>query len=177
MYRRFNKSLLIALNATLLAFCLCSSSWAQTATQQQSPSLTFLFEETVLLAEDIKVGETPYGKRNIIPIIGGSFSGPNIKGTIMPGGWDWQLITERCVKIAADYMIKTDDGVIINIQNKGRFCQPSEGEPIDPITTPVFDAPIGKYDHLNSGAYVGTLEGIKVDGKPAVRIMFYRASL
>jgi len=34
------------------------------------------------------VGETALGIRRIIPIIGGSVSGPKIKGTIVRGGAD-----------------------------------------------------------------------------------------
>ena len=33
----------------------------------------------------------------------------------------------------------------------------------------------GRYDWLNGGAWVGTLQGTKIDGKSAVRIRFYRA--
>lgn len=159
----------------IAGLCFCAGAQAQTTPNQKTPSLTFLFEETVLLADDILVNDTPYGKRNIVPILGGTFEGPNIKGTVMPGGWDWQLTTERCKKLEADYMIKTDDGVIINVLNVGRFCTTSEGKPVDPMTTPVFEAPIGKYDHLNSGAYVGTVKGTTVDGQRAVRITIYRA--
>jgi len=44
-----------------------------------------------------------------------------------------------------------------------------------PLTTPMFEAPKGRYDWLNGGVWVGTLQGTKVDGKSAVRIRFYRA--
>ncbi len=43
------------------------------------------------------------------------------------------------------------------------------------LTTPVFEAPKGKYDWLNGGAYVGTVEGMMMDGKRAVRIRFFKA--
>ncbi|RZM36737.1 MAG: DUF3237 family protein, partial [Sphingomonas sp.] len=48
---------------------------------------------TLTLAGDITPGKTPRGDRNIVPITGGTFEGPGdghgIKGTIIPGGWDW----------------------------------------------------------------------------------------
>jgi len=141
-----------------------------------APVLDFAFEELVTLDADVPVGETPQGRRNIIPITGGTFSGPNIKGRVMPGGWDWQLASPGgCFNIKADYMIQTDDGVVINVVNQGRWCKDSNGKMSAPLTTPMFEAPKGRYDWLNGGAWVGTLQGTKVDGKSAVRIRFYRA--
>ena len=156
---------------------------AQAETPPSTPQLAFVFEETVALADGIPVGPTPLGIRNIVPITGGTFSGPGdgsgIKGEIIPGGWDWQLIhadADNCASIKADYMLKTDDGVVINVVNAGNLCRPPEGQPMKPgYTAPVFEAPIGKYDWLNKSAFIGTLEPAMLDGKPAVHIRFYRA--
>ncbi|ESQ87833.1 hypothetical protein ABAC460_18060 [Asticcacaulis sp. AC460] len=141
-----------------------------------APKLVFAFEETVELADGIPVGPTALGIRNIVPITGGTFEGPGIKGTIIPGGWDWQLIRpDKCISIKADYMLKTDDGVVINVVNAGTICLPAEGAPQTPgYTSPVFEAPVGKYDWLSKGAFVGTLEPAMGGPKPAVRIRFYR---
>src|SRR5690554_3158773 len=80
----------------------------------QAPTLEFAFEEIVALGPAIPVGDTPRGKRNIIPIPGGTFEGPGIKGEIIGGGWDWQLTrADGCTEIEADYMIGTDDEVVI----------------------------------------------------------------
>jgi hypothetical protein len=43
------------------------------------------------------------------------------------------------------------------------------------FTTPVFEAPLGKYGWLNEGAYVGTLGGGMVDGKFVVKVRFCKA--
>jgi hypothetical protein len=139
-----------------------------------------VFSELVTLAPDITPGRTPRGGRNIVPITGGTFEGPGdghgIRGTIIPGGWDWQLRRpDGCLEIKADYFLKTDDGVVINIVNAGAVCAPVAGQPFAPRTTPVFEAPVGKYEWLNKGAFTGTLEPTKgPDGKPAVRIGVYR---
>ena len=153
---------------------------AQTPPPPAAPQLVFAFEETVALGDGIPVGPTPFGVRNIVPITGGTFSGPGngagIKGTIIPGGWDWQLgLPNGCAAIKADYMLKTDDGVVINVINTGKLCGPREGEVAVPnYTTPVFEAPLGKYEWLGRTSFIGTLEGATFDGKPAVRIRFYR---
>ena len=140
-----------------------------------APRMEFVYEETVTLGASLHPGATPFGERNIVPITGGTFSGPRLKGKILPGGWDWQLSVNGCFLIQANYMIQTDDGVIINVDNRGRICSKRGAKPAAVFTTPIFEAPIGAYDWLNAGAYVGTLEGTKVDGKPAVRIRFFKA--
>ena len=141
-----------------------------------APTLEFAFEEIVTLGKGIPVGDTPLGKRNIVPITGGTFEGPGIKGTIIPGGWDWQLTrSDGCTQIKADYMIKTDDGVVINVVNSGALCPPKDGKPTPARTSPVFEAPLGKYDWLNRSAFIGTLELAPPSAGPAVKIRFYKA--
>jgi len=157
--------------AALALFALA----APAAAQESLPAPELAFEEVVTLAPAVVVGETPRGKRQYIPITGGSFSGPGISGTIVPGGWDWQLVRgDGCTELVADYFLETDDGVLINVVNSGTICPPQDGVPVPVRTHPVFEAPIGKYDWLNTGTFVGTLgmaEGVE---GPAVKIRFYR---
>ena len=154
--------------------CVVAQSTAKLEPGQ--PQLRFVFEEQVTLAASVPVGETPIGKRNIVPITGGTFAGPGLHGKVMPGGWDWQLVNASgCVNLHADYMIQTDDGAIIHVVNQGMLCPNSAGAKDALLTSPAFEAPKGKYDWLNGGAYVGTVEGMKIDGKPAVRIRFFKA--
>lgn len=149
---------------------------AQNLQQPQAPQLRLVFEEQVTLGADIPVGQTPIGKRNIVPITGGTFEGQGLRGKIMPGGWDWQLThPSGCFDLHADYMIQTDDEVIIHVVNQGTICPNSSGRRDALFTTPAFEAPKGKYDWLNGGAYVGTVEGMKIGDKPGVRIRFFKA--
>jgi hypothetical protein len=112
----------------------------------------------------------------MIPIAGGTFEGPGIKGTIVPGGWDWRL--DGCVDVKANYMLKTDDGAIINILNTGALCMPKAGEAPRPVrTSPRFEAPLRKYEWLGQTAFIGTLEGAKgPNGETAVKIRIYKAT-
>src|SRR5690554_915241 len=166
----------IVLAASLAAALGALPFGASAQDEPPAPSLEFAFEEVVELGQAIPLGATPLGSRNIIPITGGTFEGPGIKGTIIPGGWDWQLArADGCTEIEADYMIQTDDGVVINVINIGVLCPPREGRPSPVRTQPRFEAPIGKYDWLNRAAFIGTLEMATVAGAPAVRIRFYKA--
>jgi len=142
------------------------------------PQLEFVFSEVVTLAPSITPGATFLGQRNIVPITGGHFEGPKIRGTILPGGWDWQLgRADGCLHIKADYFLKTDDGVVINILNQGVACPGPNGERPPVRTHPVFEAPRGKYEWLNQSAFIGTLEAGEADASgsiAAVRIRIYR---
>lgn len=139
------------------------------------PGLEFVFEEAVVLAPDVPAGTTPKGRRNIIPILGGTVTGPAIRAEIMPGGWDWQLIrSDGCMELKADYFLKTDDGAIINVINQAVLCPPADGSKPAITTQPVFEAPLGKYDWLNRGNFIGMLVSTGDDKSPGVRIRFYR---
>jgi len=150
------------------------------ATAPTDPQLVFAFEEVVTLDAAITPGQTAMGGRNLIPITGGTFSGPGlagegIHGTIIGGGWDWQLRrADGCTKIHADYMLRTDDGAVINVVNDGVSCRAKDPTAII-RTHPVFEAPLGRYDWLSQGAFIGTLDPATMpDGRHAVRIRFYR---
>jgi hypothetical protein len=155
---------------------LLTSTAAVSQDAPQPPRLEFAFEEIVMLGAAIPVGETSLGRRNIVPITGGTFSGPGIEGTIIPGGWDWQLTRpDGCTEIKADYMIRTHDGVVINVINSGALCPPGPGSTGPAKTQPRFEAPRGAYDWLNRSAFIGTLELAPDAPGPAVRIRIYKA--
>ncbi len=161
--------------ALITAFAL---AWPSQALAEDVPKLVFAFEEHVDLSPATIVGRTAYGERVIIPVTGGTFAGPGLKGTIIPGAWDWQLRrADGCTDVKADYFIRTDDGVMINVLNRGAICPPDKDGKVRPVRTqPVFEAPLGKYQWLSQSAFIGTLEPVFEGGKvTAVHIRFYRA--
>ncbi len=104
----------------LVILCLASTTLIHAQSEVPEPALEFIFEATVTLDPPREVGITRYGKRRIIPITGGSFEGPDIRGEVLPGGADWQTVREDgTADLVANYSLKTDDGVIIYIENKG----------------------------------------------------------
>lgn len=132
------------------------------------PELEFVYEAEGSLGAPIPIGETPDGTRRIIPIFeGGRVEGPLIKGQLMGNAADWQLTRADGVTVAdAIYALKTDDGAIIQIRNKGIRHGPPEvmqrlaaGEEVDPAdyyfrTVPEFIAPAGKYDWMNRSIFI-----------------------
>ena len=73
----------------LTAFTLCVS--AQTYPPKDAPQLEFALQLRVTLGEAFGINNTQHGRRTVIPITGGTFEGPNIQGTIVNGGADYQL--------------------------------------------------------------------------------------
>jgi Protein of unknown function (DUF3237) len=134
------------------------------------PTLELIFEAKVTLDPIQELGVTTYGKRRIINITGGTFQGENIKGTILPGGADWQTLrADGTADLDARYTLKTDDGVLIYIQNKGiRHAKPevlarmAKGEKVDPKeyymrTAATFEvATESKYSWLNKTVIIST---------------------
>jgi hypothetical protein len=132
------------------------------------PGLEFVYEAEGSLGAPIPIGDSPDGTRRIIPIFeGGRVEGPLIKGALMGNAADWQLTRTDGVTVAdAMYALKTDDGVVIQIRNKGLRHGPPDvmarlaaGDPVDPAeyyfrTVPEFIAPIGKYDWMNTSIFV-----------------------
>jgi len=126
------------------------------------PELELLLEIRAALAAPIVVGDVPEGARRVVPIEGGTFEGPRLRGTLMPGGADWQYLRPDGVMIVeAQYLLRTDDGVIIQVSNRGMRHGPEAvmrrlgaGEAVDPAdyyfrATPRLSAPAGRYEWLN----------------------------
>jgi hypothetical protein len=67
----------------LLAASTLTSVFAQNAhvaTTPKAPGLTYLYSSNVTLGTTIDYGTGPKGSRVAIPITGGTFSGPKLKG-------------------------------------------------------------------------------------------------
>src|SRR3954465_9204695 len=72
-------------------------------------------------------GATPYGERRIINILGGTVEGPKLKGKILPGGADWQIVrADGVVHLTARYTAETETGGLILINAEGYRHGPPE---------------------------------------------------
>ena len=149
------KRILFIVSFTMAVFTLNAQSNVPTET----PQLEFVMQLKVTLDKAYSVGETPHGKRTVIPITGGTFEGPNIKGTIISGGADYQLANaDGRTELEAIYCIKTDDGVYIHVRNRGIICNSKDanGNPSFYFRcAPQFEAPAdSKYGWLNNSLFL-----------------------
>ena len=118
-----------------------------------------VFDANVTIGSLLNFGKSKYGERRIIPITGGIFKGPDIEGVVVPGGADWQLTRpDGDVELYARYTLKTNDGALIQVQNRALMQMSKDGKP--PYTRSVigFEAPSdSKHAWLNHAVFLGTL--------------------
>ena len=134
------------------------------------PKLEYLARFSVdLIAPIWELGKTSaLGKRRIIPITGGKFEGPSLKGEILNNGADWQVVTpEGTAIIDTRYLLKTADGALIYLQTKGLRYGPADvmaevakGNPVDPDKyyfrlNMTFETADPRYDWLNRAMGIG----------------------
>jgi hypothetical protein len=121
-----------------------------------------LFRAEITLAPAQELGDAPQGRRRIIGITGGRFSGERLSGRVLPGGADWQLVrADGVADLDARYTLETADGALIYVRNRGyRHGSPeiirrlASGEAVDPSlyymrTTPRFETGDARYAWLN----------------------------
>jgi hypothetical protein len=78
-------------------------------------------------AASYPIGVSSHGNRMVAPITGGTFSGPRLKGSVLPGGADWVLIgSDGSMKIDVRTTLKTKDGAFIYLKYRGRFIASAE---------------------------------------------------
>jgi Protein of unknown function (DUF3237) len=132
------------------------------------PKLQFAFEVRATVGAPAEVGKLGNGLvRRVIPVTGGTFEGPSIRGKVVEGGADWQIITpDGMAVIDARYTLQTDAGHFIYISNKGiRHGQPevlkrlAAGEAVDPAeyyfrTTPELEASAPELEWVRRHTFV-----------------------
>jgi hypothetical protein len=118
-----------------------------------------------------KLGTVPYGIRSIVPVTGGDFDGPQLRGRILPGGGDWLLLrSDSVLELDLRITLETDDHALIYMTFQGLRHGPpdviaalSRGEAVDPAsyyfrTLPRFETSTEKYAFLNRIIAIGVGE-------------------
>jgi hypothetical protein len=155
--RQFTKA-----GAVALATATAATSRMASAQQPQSElESEYLME--LLLDGDPQINT---GHTRIAPLSGGTFSGPGLRGTVLPGGADW--ITQVAGHSSLDVRITllTDDGEHIYMTYKGMVVRSDSG--LYWRVTPVFNTASEKYDWINHIVAVG--KNKNVEGKIAYDI-------
>jgi len=130
---------------------------------------TFAFEAEVTVDAPHVIGPSAWGLRRVVPITGGVLKGERLRGRVLPGGADWQVVRpDGVLDIEAKYTLQAEDGTKIMVTNKGMRHGPPEiidkltrGEIVDPAlyyfrTCAQFEAP-GDSAHawLNRALFIG----------------------
>jgi hypothetical protein len=143
---------------TVLLTVTALTAIAQTYPPKDTPQLEFALQLRVTLGEAFSIDKTQHGRRTVIPITGGTFEGPLLKGTIINGGADYQLNAENRTELEAIYCIKTDDGIYIHVRNRGIIAngKDANGNPTFYFrAAPQFEAPAdSRYGWLNDALFI-----------------------
>jgi hypothetical protein len=146
----------------------------------ETPMLEHVLTVRATIEATVEMGKTPQGVRRVVPITGGTFEGPSIKGVIMPGGEDWQLVREDGVlELDARYWLRTEDGALIRVHNQVLSVPPAQGAA--PTTRYArssvrFEAPVGKYEWLNKAVFVGTITPDLRQRPPVIVLRFFKVN-
>jgi len=136
-----------------------------------APKLTPAFVLRAQVGAPLELGQVPQGRRRIIGILGGTFEGSGIKGKVLPGGADWQIVrADGFTELDTRYTLQTDKGELVYVQNAGvRHAAPDvmkrllAGETVDPAvvyfrTVPKFETAAPELQWLARSVFIGTGE-------------------
>ena len=92
-----------------------------------APQFQFLMNIAANVGELQTMGGGPLGERRVVAITGGTFEGPRLQGTIVPGGADWQIVrADGVLDIDARYVLRTAGGALIRVVSQGYRHGPPE---------------------------------------------------
>ncbi len=127
-----------------------------------TPALIHIADLVVRIASPIEIGN-----RRVIPIAGGEVFGPRIRGKVLPGGEDSQILRpDGVTELSARYVIETEAKHLIYVENTGLRHGPPDlmeklrrGEEVDPAliyfrATPRFEAAAPEYRWLMQSLFV-----------------------
>ena len=150
------------------------------ATQLPDPRLTQVFRLEATIARPLDLGETARGHRRIVPLTGGTFSGPELNGKLVPGASaDWQIVlTDGTALGDIRYVLQTDRGDLLYVQARSVRHGSSEvlarvarGEDVDAAeytfrTATRIETAAPDLDWLNKGVFVS------VGGRQATGVIY-----
>ena len=144
------------------------------------PGLTLVYRLEATLGQPLDLGERPQGHRRIVPQTGGTFTGPELHGKLLPGvSADWQTILPDGTALGdIRYTLQTDAGELLYVQSQGvRHGSPevlarlARGEDVDASeytfrTSTRIETAAADLDWLNKGIF------ISVGGRNATGVIY-----
>ena len=142
------------------------------------PCLTRIFRLEASLGEALDVGNVAQGRRRIVPLTGGTFAGPELNGTLLPGASaDWQIVLPDGTTLGdIRYTLQTDHGDLLYVRSQGVrhgrveiLARLGRGEEVDASeymfrTSTQIETAASHFDWLNKSVFISVagrqLEGV-----------------
>jgi len=137
--------------------------------QLPDPHLTLVYRLEATLADPLDLGDTAGGRRRIAVQTGGTFTGPGLTGTLLPGASaDWQLVLPDGTALGdIRYTLRTDDGALLYVRSRGVrhgsaevLARLGRGDDVDASeytfrTSTQIETAAPELDWLNKGVFIG----------------------
>jgi len=144
------------------------------------PSLKRVYRLEATLGDPLDLGDVVQGHRRIVPLTGGTFTGPELIGTLLPGvSADWQIVLPDGTALGdIRYTLRTDDGALLYVQSRGVrhgsievLARLGRGDDVDASeytfrTSTQIETAAADLDWLNKGVFIG------VAGRQAERVIY-----
>jgi Protein of unknown function (DUF3237) len=130
-------------------------------TEIAPPALEPVADLVVRIAEPLEIGRIAGNLRRVIPIAEGEVLGPKLRGKVLKGGADFQMMrADGVTELEARYVIELESGGLVYVENRGVRFGPAElmeklrrGETVDPAliyfrSTPRFETAAPGYEWL-----------------------------
>lgn len=151
-----------------------------TGAQLPDPRLTLIYRLEATLGEPLDLGDIGPGRRRIVPQTGGTFTGPEISGTLVGGvSADWQVILPDDTALGdIRYALRTDAGDLLYVRSRSVrhgsaevLSRLARGEDVDPSeytfrAATQIETAARDLDWLNKGVF------ISVGGRQAAGVVY-----
>jgi uncharacterized protein DUF3237 len=145
-----------------------------------NPVLTQVYRVKAVLGAPLDFGDVLAGHRRVVPLVGGTFTGPELNGNLLPSGSaSWRIVLPDGTALAEiRYTLQTDRGALLYVRSSGvgpgnceMAARLGRGEDVDlgehlfhAVTRIETAAPY--LDWLNKGVFV------TVAGRAAVNMVY-----
>jgi hypothetical protein len=132
------------------------------------PRLSPVYRLEATLGQPLDLGDTARGHRRIVALTGGTFMGPEISGTLVPGASaDWQtVLPDGAAHGDIRYTLLADGGALLYVQSRAVrhgsaevLARLARGEDVDPAeytfrASTQIETAAPELDWLNKGVFV-----------------------
>jgi Protein of unknown function (DUF3237) len=132
------------------------------------PRLTLIYRLEATLAQPLNLGKVAQGLRRIVAQTGGTFTGPELNGKLLPGASaDWQIVLPDGTALGdVRYTLRTDAGELLYVQSRGVrhgsaevLARLARGEDVDASeytfrTSTQIETAAPRLDWLNRGIFI-----------------------